>query len=507
MFPMNGNQQPGGDRSMLQRYIDWLLSQLQGQPTQAVGQITNQPMFARGIVDSNLNIPAPRTQEPTVGANVSASDLLGSNAPGSYTLPDWARGAPGSFYGVSAPQPVTQPTPSGIDRNALMGYLQNYLNIGGYFPPGPYPREYFNELATAWEAAQASIATNQKEALYNPIEDRYVAALAANPEDEDAQKMIGLFEEAKQRDSIQEILEREWELSADRRDHLEEFWKDYKNQRKAEADIVAADLAVAEEFGLPMPSDTWDINPDIAAQLWTRQKTGLTEKQAQERELLAAQEAMPYFAPRTREEITADVMRQYQAENKPTVARTGGLERRETPVTQLRDLKTARAASTEAVRSGASADRAESAGRAAVAQANAPKRSFAFEASNKSEDDKKRKEMQALIENQIRAEGYMAMRGEKFPISSVAKQPDGTYKVVKSGGGEAGRRVKQAEERVRLSAQYEVDLANKIAQKLQDMYGSPYEVALEEAKKYVMSQGRSYDYPGGPTGGYPNLPY
>lgn len=478
----------------LSPYILWLLSRM--NPTQPTA--VSAPAVA-ALAAQNVAPTAPTSFAPNI------SPLYGSDL--GAALRQYQRQAPGSFAGTNI-YPTQPPTPasmmqepSSISSSDALNMLRQALGIGEYQFPD-MSKDTINKIASAWEDLNTNWATSGTafEATYDTVTPRYELAdvngelVPLDPTNTVSQRMAGVFNMVRGGYDPDAILKdkeiRKLGLTDQEKSDLKLFGSEQRTRDKASAKIEAEKSGFARTYGLPDPNLNWEIPSDVAATIWQRQKTGLTDRQAAQQAMDVAlaewEQTRQGYVPKTRADLTAEAMRRAGIQETAATRDASWIGRGSSPITAAKESRTATGAAERVGRAGGSADAAEAAGMAAVSRANAPQPSFAAKATSKPKDDKKRKEMEKMVEAQVRAEGYRAMRGERT-------------------GGDIGKytEYQKAKRAFESATSREEKLAAQVAMDLTDRVGTPFESAIIQARALVNAQSKNYPTPGGRINAYP----
>jgi hypothetical protein len=449
-FPMNFQQ-----NGVTRRYLDWLLSRQATTPAPP-STPSQQPQPTTSFIPQDLT--AGMDNAYNIGSVGSFS------SPVSGQMSDYVRRAmvERGLGGLRTPVDFSQQSPEDISR-----YMQQTLAVGQY-PLNNYNREYLSGLNTVLDKIQKYAVDPATGQLISRYRLMWEDALAQDPSDQMAQKVVAAMEDVRNGVDPQDIFDKNPDFNETIKNSINQYAKDNTDLQDLNFDLVS----FASNEGLPLPTEQWNIDPDAMAKLVFAKTSGpdagKTEFQIASELLKQAQAdygaTQKNYIPKDRAQIEAMLQvanTKTDLANEPILR--GQLERK------------AAGAASQAARSaasgGAGADAAERAATSATERVmTAPLKYGTTNTTGK------QKAMQQKIEEQVWNEGYKAMRG------------------LKTGGdvrleAEASRRKQEA-----LFAQQRQDAyAQAVAEELTRRFGTPLESALKQARAVINANSKELD--------------
>ena len=173
---------------------------------------------------------------------------------------------------------------AGLTQQQLMEYLMSLLAPAqgtGLLPSTE--TKFLSNLVKDY----GKQATPTFKEIYNPYLEMY-----SNPSDPASSIMLDAFDRVEQGFVPEEIendlITQGISLTPSQRAHLEGYASSVSKRNEAVAERQFGQENVASEYGLPSPLQGWGLDPELVAAIYTRQKTGLTDKEAMQKAADAA---------------------------------------------------------------------------------------------------------------------------------------------------------------------------------------------------------------------------
>lgn len=452
---------------MTQRYLDWIMSNL-------LGRTTNAPILP------TTPVAPPMPGQPAQETSVAPQDTFSVGRIGSFAdlvpgeMSDVVRQAMMERnLGLIAP-----PDLSKVKSEDVPGYLQQVLGVGQY-PLNNYNREYLSGLNSVLEKMQKFSVDPVTGELISRYRLQWEDALAQNPGDPMAQKVILAMEDVKNGVSANDVIDK----NPDFNDTIQNAIKQYAKDTAELADLNFSLVSFAANEGLPLPTEQWQVDPNAIAKMVFAKTSGpdagKTDYQIAMDTLQRAQSeyepTREFYVPKDRTQIEAALL---QGENKQQL-------KQDSFYNASRQRKASSAAANAARQEFATSGNADRAATAAqIAAEQKMNESSKFAPSRISST--KQKAMQQKIEEQVWNEGYKAMRGAKT-------------------GGDVRLRseVARAEQQAYLAKQQQDEFAQAVAEEITRKYGTPLEAALKQARAVINANSKELEPVFNPLSQYP----